>query len=67
MRRKLVAARALSTPTARKRSKKKPTRQKSRRLMTMQDIAGETIVGNEQAAQLMGRTYRKGFELPEIA
>jgi predicted dehydrogenase len=31
------------------------------------DKEGETIVGNEAAAQLMGRTYRKGFELPEIA
>jgi predicted dehydrogenase len=27
----------------------------------------EAIVGNDAAAQLMGRTYRKGFELPEIA
>jgi predicted dehydrogenase len=27
----------------------------------------ETIVGNPAASQLMGRNYRKGFELPEIA
>lgn len=41
MRRKLVVAQARSTSTARKRSKKKPTRQwaRARRLMTMQDIA----------------------------
>lgn len=26
----------------------------------------ETIVGNEPAAKLMGRTYRKGFELPVV-
>jgi predicted dehydrogenase len=26
----------------------------------------EAIVGNEAAAQLMGRTYRRGFELPAI-
>ena len=31
------------------------------------DKERETIVGNEAASQLMGRTYRKGFELPEIA
>lgn len=30
------------------------------------DKATESIVGNEAAAQLMGRTYRKGFELPVI-
>ena len=27
----------------------------------------ERIVGNEPASQLMGRTYRQGFELPQIA
>ncbi len=31
------------------------------------DKSNETIVGNEAAAQLMGRSYRKGFELPVIA
>src|SRR5262249_37148812 len=30
------------------------------------DKATESILGNEPAARLMGRTYRKGFELPEI-
>jgi predicted dehydrogenase len=30
------------------------------------DKASETIVGNEPAAKLIGRTYRKGFVLPEI-
>ncbi len=31
------------------------------------DKERETITGNAAAAQLMGRAYRKGFELPEIA
>jgi predicted dehydrogenase len=31
------------------------------------DKARETIVGNEAASRLMGRTYRKGFELPEVS
>jgi len=31
------------------------------------DKERQTIVGNDAAAQLMGRNYRKGFELPEIA
>jgi|SRR5579872_2912729 len=31
------------------------------------DKQQETIVGNEEAARLMGRSYRKGFELPNIA
>ncbi|HEY3964883.1 MAG TPA: Gfo/Idh/MocA family oxidoreductase [Planctomycetaceae bacterium] len=30
------------------------------------DKVRETIVDNEPASQLMGRSYRKGFELPEI-
>jgi predicted dehydrogenase len=30
------------------------------------DKGRKTIAGNETAARLMGRTYRKGFELPEV-
>ncbi|MBS0265931.1 MAG: Gfo/Idh/MocA family oxidoreductase [Planctomycetes bacterium] len=31
------------------------------------DKSNETIIDNEPASKLMGRTYRKGFELPEIS
>ena len=31
------------------------------------DKARETIIGNEAAVRLMGRNYRKGFELPEVS
>jgi predicted dehydrogenase len=31
------------------------------------DKERQTIVGNDPAAQLLGRTYRKGFELPQIS
>jgi predicted dehydrogenase len=31
------------------------------------DKMSETIVGNEPASQLMGRTYRQGFALPALA